>query len=401
MKILSICNLPPPYGGAEVFSKELASSLSKAGENIVIITQKMYEAQSTTGFDVINYPYLQKRQLDLIDQGIKIFPLFLTPALKGISKKKRPPIDRKLVQNLEKVVLEERSEVIHCHFTTKTIQEALNISKTKKIPLVVTLHGITNLIPFADSGAMGGLSTEEIISMLKSCAQTTVVSQPSLDFCLSFGLQNVCKIPCGIDRELFSLGTHKDRRGILYVGKLNMLKGLKETLIAFLKVANTIEENLYLVGRGIDENAFRKTGFFLDTGEKMKFLELKNQGRIFLLGELDPVDLRDLYWSKKILVLPSVTEGFPLAVLEALSCGMPVIASDVGSISEVIQDGKNGYLIPKANSTELAQAMVRLVSEYDSDIRYVCRESTVHYDINQIAQDYINLFHTVINESKS
>jgi glycosyltransferase involved in cell wall biosynthesis len=399
VRIAAISNLPPPYGGAEVFGKILLSSLAQKGEKITVITQKMYAIQPSIGLDVINYPYLHEKQQDLIDNGVKIFPLFTTSALKDFSRKRKVTLDSELVENLEKIFREEKPELIHSHFTTKTILEASRISREMKIPLVVTMHGMTNLVPIEESTAMGGLSTDQIVSILSSCAQVVVVDQTALDFCHSRGLKNSCKITSGVDRKFFSLGNHKDRSGILYIGKHNMLKGLKETIKAFLKTADKFKEHLFLVGRGIDMNGFNKTGFFLDPEEQDSFENLFKEKRIHFLGELDPVDLRDKYRSSKLLVLPSLSEGFPLSILEALSCGTPVVASDVGSISEVIQNGRNGYLIPKADPEELAKAMVKLVNGRNSNIEYVCRESTVEYEITKIAQSYISLFQRIINEN--
>lgn len=382
-----------------MFGKALASSLSGAGWDVTVVTQKVYEIQPTEGLDVIRYPYSHKKQAGLIKQGIRIFPLFKTSALKDASENRKQAPDEDLVRHLSALVLEEKPELIHCHYTTKTIHEALRISKEMKIPLVATLHGMTNLIPMKDSWATGALSTEEVIDGLRSCAGVIVVSQQSLDFCISHGLRNVQKILCGVDRNFFSPGNSGGREGILYVGKLNILKGLRETIEAFLTAADLTGESLTLVGRAIDISAFNRTSFFLDAAQREKFLRLLEQGRIHLMGEMDPLDLRDLYRRKKFLVLPSRTEGFPLAVLEALSCGLPVIASDVGSIFEVVQNGKNGTLIPAADPGELAKAMVKMARGYHPDIQNVCRKSTAGFGIGRVTRRHIDFFLSIQDEN--
>ena len=118
------------------------------------------------------------------------------------------------------------------------------------------------------------------------------------------------------------------------------------------------------------------------------------------MGELDRPDLRELYRRSKLLVLPSLTEGFPLVVLEALSCGTPAIASDVGAVSEVIQNGRNGYCIPKGDSDELARATVRMFKNYHSGLHRLCTDSVSDYEINRRAREYINLFQDVVGRSK-
>jgi glycosyltransferase involved in cell wall biosynthesis len=91
----------------------------------------------------------------------------------------------------------------------------------------------------------------------------------------------------------------------------------------------------------------------------------------------------------------------PLVILEALSCGMPVIASNVGSVSEVVHDGKNGHLIPKADPAELGKAILKLLGSYPSGIQDACRKSTEEFELTKITRVYVDLFHKVIDEYKS
>ena len=76
MRIATVCNLPPPFGGAEVFAKKLVFCISKKGAELSVFTQKMFEIQLTDSLDILKYLYVQEDQFDLIDQGIKIYPLY-------------------------------------------------------------------------------------------------------------------------------------------------------------------------------------------------------------------------------------------------------------------------------------------------------------------------------------
>lgn len=400
MRIATICNLPPPFGGAEVFAKQLAVYLSKEGEEISIVTQKLFEMELVDGLDIFRYPYASEQQFNIAQQGIKIYPLFVSSFRRKFLEENIETIDEQLAQRLEEVFCREKPDVAHCHFTTGKVKKVLRVCRKMKIPLVVTLHGMTNLVPQYDSYICGGLTSEQILSLLKLCTHIVVVSGQMLDYCRGKGLNNVCRIPVGIDTEYFSFTNHIKRNGILYVGKLNRHKGLKETLEAFLKIENLIKEVLYLVGRGINMEMFNKTDFFLNLDKKGKIGELLKNGKINLVGELYPPDLRELYRRSKLLVLPSLTEGLPLVILESLSCGMPVIASDVGAIPEVIQNGKNGYLIPKGNSDKLAKAILNICKNPLFGLERLCRDSVNGYKINRIVRNYIDLFQNVLNRSK-
>jgi glycosyltransferase involved in cell wall biosynthesis len=119
----------------------------------------------------------------------------------------------------------------------------------------------------------------------------------------------------------FHDGGNGPRSGILYVGKLNRHKGLKETCQAYVSLSSFVDEPLYLVGRGTDRDNFQRTGFFLDDHDLLDFKHAVERCKVVLKGELPPGELREYYRTAKVLVLPSLTERFPLSVLEALACG--------------------------------------------------------------------------------
>ena len=84
-------------------------------------------------------------------------------------------------------------------------------------------------------------------------------------------------------------------------------------------------------------------------------------GRVHFLGQRD--DIPDLLAALDIFVLPSHSEGVSLALLEAMAAGLPVIATAVGGLPEVVTDGVNGLLIPPQDPEALAQALARLLDD--------------------------------------
>jgi glycosyltransferase involved in cell wall biosynthesis len=110
----------------------------------------------------------------------------------------------------------------------------------------------------------------------------------------------------------FHDGGNGPRSGILYVGKLNRHKGLKETCQAYVSLSSFVDEPLYLVGRGTDRDNFQRTGFFLDDHDLLDFKHAVERCKVVLKGELPPGELREYYRTAKVLVLPSLTERFPL-----------------------------------------------------------------------------------------
>jgi len=182
---------------------------------------------------------------------------------------------------------------------------------------------------------------------------------------------------------------------------LNKHKGLKETLEGYLRICDKIPDELYLVGRGTEKAYFDETDFFLDSEQKQKAEEIFEEGKIHFVGELLPEDLRDLYRRCRVFILPSLTEGFPISILEALACGTPVVASDVGSVSDVLKNDINGYLIDKGNSAQLAESILKIVNGNYPRLSKASRLSALEHDINHSAKDYLKLFKEIVEKKKS
>ncbi len=89
--------------------------------------------------------------------------------------------------------------------------------------------------------------------------------------------------------------------------------------------------------------------------------ELGLQDRVRFRGEID--DLLGIYQMSDVFLLPSATESFGLAALEAMACGVPVVASDVGGLPEVVADGETGFLTAAGDVAAMAEAVLRLASD--------------------------------------
>jgi len=125
---------------------------------------------------------------------------------------------------------------------------------------------------------------------------------------------------------------------ILFVGHLQKVKGLDYLIEAFDKITAEFPEfKLVLVGQGTEK--------FQDRDN------IKSKGRLSL--EQTRVIMKDCY----CLVLPSLSEGLPRVLIEAMALSKPVVASNVGGIPDLIQDGQNGFLFEVANSNELAEKL--------------------------------------------
>ena len=158
------------------------------------------------------------------------------------------------------------------------------------------------------------------------------------------------------DREAikhqFGLG---DNPCILFVGSLIPRKGLPFLVEAAKKITKTFSKIKFLiVGEGPSKNQLLST---------LKTANLSNNFKF--LGNISEDMLPALYNCAEAFVLPSIQEGQGIVLLEAQASGKPVVAFDVGGVNEAVRGGETGLLVERGNSEELADALLRLLSDKD------------------------------------
>lgn len=153
-------------------------------------------------------------------------------------------------------------------------------------------------------------------------------------------------------------GRSSDRKEIIFVGRLVTRKGVKFLIEAFHQVHRSVSHDLVIIGSGPERGRLE---------ESVANLGLKD--RVRFTGTISDDTLNQYYSSCSFLVLPAVydekgdTEGLGVVLLEAMSCGKPVIASNIGGITDIVVDQKNGFLVPPADPTALAAAIMRMAKD--------------------------------------
>jgi glycosyltransferase involved in cell wall biosynthesis len=142
----------------------------------------------------------------------------------------------------------------------------------------------------------------------------------------------------------------RSRSGVLYVGRLSPEKGVS-TLIQACREANC---TLRVVGTGPDLPALKA-----QAGDKVRFL-----------GALDRASVLEEMAQARVVVAPSIWfEGFPMVLVEAFACGTPVIASRLGALAEIVEDGVTGALVPPNDPAQLGQKLALFLSDPDLTTR--------------------------------
>ena len=165
-----------------------------------------------------------------------------------------------------------------------------------------------------------------------------------------FPVSRVIYLPNGVDTEFFRHMGEKEENLLLFVGRITAVKGL-HILFKALRYLR-IPVRLAVVGPAAWDR-----DYYLDMLDLMKMENQKAKHEIMYLGALDQVEIVKWYRKASIFILPSFREGFPITVLEALSCETPVIATPVGGVPEVVENHKNGILVPQNDPIKLAKAI--------------------------------------------
>ncbi|MBT4125950.1 MAG: glycosyltransferase [Chloroflexi bacterium] len=175
---------------------------------------------------------------------------------------------------------------------------------------------------------------------------------------------NVSVIPPGVDLSRFRpmskqqsrdyLG-YGEEKNILFVGRLEPLKGLDVLFRAVASLENTHSITLNVVGG--DENSQEKARL-QELASRMKLTE-----SVRFIGSVSQDELPVHYNAADVCVLPSHYESFGLAALEASACGRPVVASEVGGLPTIVQSGSTGFLVPAKQSDVMAERLCELLGD--------------------------------------
>jgi glycosyltransferase involved in cell wall biosynthesis len=203
-------------------------------------------------------------------------------------------------------------------------------------------------------------------------------------------------IPLGVDTKLFNCLNNRETSPslkVLFAGTIESYKGI-EYLLKALQVVLKKHWNVQLILAGEG----REFGHFKALAE-----ELGLNGKAEFLGSVDFNDMPKLYQKCDIFCLPSMFEAFGMSIIQAMSCGKPVVATRVGGIPEIIKEEKSGILVPPGDAESLACAIIRLAKN-----RTLKQEMGVYnrklcltkYDWDVIVKRFEEIYESAISDWK-
>src|SRR5437867_6205489 len=260
----------------------------------------------------------------------------------------------------------ERFDLIHAHDWVVG-RAAVELKNRLGLPLISTIH--------ATEIGRGGSLDGEYRRKVRDIERLLVEQSDGIICCSNYMLDHIQHvlgavktkirvIPNGVEASRFNnghqpqlipTGVSEDRKTILYVGRIVREKGIFTLLDAFEKLRKRGKDvSLVLVGEGPLKEDLAK-----------EVLRRKLNDRVKLAGFVDEKKLVSLYNSSDAFVLPSHYEPFGMVVLEAMASRVPVVVSDVGGLSEIVEDGITGVKVPVSDSRALAEGILRVLEGRD------------------------------------
>lgn len=360
MKVLMACQNHPdkynPYWG--VFIERSINSIVDQGIDATAMIPRPY----VLPIEGIPYSYFSKLPLkEETGPYTKYYPRYFYFPPKKLFYSFSGDSYSKSVTAFAKKNL-ETPDLIHAHHVFMDGYGMIKLSQEWEVPLVMVEHGaiLKEIINWKQMH-------NKIIDTLNSAAHIMCVSDDLFSIALNNGIDEdkLSVVPIGVDIELFKKEDSKlikeefnindSKKIVLYVGQLIPRKGLNYLIEAIPNVLSK-QKNILFV--------------FAGTGPQKE--ELENicqqkgiQNSVLFTGGIDLAQLIKWYSIADIFVLPSLSEGRPTVIYEAMSCEIPIIATNVGGIAEQIKDGYNGYVIPPMDPTILATKINYLLDNED------------------------------------
>lgn len=210
--------------------------------------------------------------------------------------------------------------------------------------------------------------------------------------------KNVFVIPNGIDIKRFKnlskenirkrLKITNDEKIIIFVGRLEDIKGVKY-LIEAMKSIKQKDKNikLMLVGDGEDRGKLERLVKELDLEENVIFI-----------GKVPNEKVPEYMVVSDVFVLPSLSESFGIVNLEAMASGLPIVATKVGGLPEIIKDGENGFLVEPKNTKEITEKVLLLLEDIELNKRIAekNKEEVKKYSWGNVAEKLEEVYFEVV-----
>ncbi|MEO6348815.1 MAG: N-acetyl-alpha-D-glucosaminyl L-malate synthase BshA [Aquaticitalea sp.] len=373
MKIGIVCY--PTFGGSGVVATELGLALSKRGHEIHFIT------------------YSQPVRLELLGRNVHYhevnvpeYPLFLYQ-----------PYELALSSKLVDMVKLHGIEILHVHYAIPHAYAAYMAQQMLQeeniyVPIVTTLHGTDITLV----GSHPFYKPAVTFSINKSDAVTSVSQSLKDDTMRLFEIKKEIEVvPNFIDLSKYKthftdcqrdVMANEDEKIITHISNFRKVKQIPDVVRIFYNIQKEMPAKLMMVGDGPERSEAERLCSKLGIEDKVVFFGNSN--------EIDKI----LCFSD-LFLLPSVTESFGLAALEAMASGVPVISSNTGGIPEVNIEGVSGFLSDVNDVEGMSKNAIYILSDSErlKEFKANAKKESKKFDIHKVVPQYETIYERTIS----
>lgn len=351
----------PTFGGSGVLASELGRELAKKHDVHFICYAQPFRLEGTS--------------IPFHKVPVLAYPLF-----------KFPPYTLALASKMLEVVKEEDLDILHVHYAIPHSTSAYLAKKLLQdnIKIVTTLHGtdvqLVGLDPSYKSVTKFSIEESDGVTAVSQFLKDLTVNE--------FSISNDIRVVYNFVDPLLYRSTPHEEKVVTHVSNFRPLKRISDVIDTFCKISAVIPARLFLVGDGPD----------IPLAEEL-VKKCKLQDKTTFFGNVRSVE--DILAKTDIFLLPSELESFGLSALEAMASSVPVIATKVGGLPEVIDHGENGFLCELGNTDEMAEYALDLLRDesYQKEIGRKAREKVEKcFTSGIIVPQYEKYYKEVLNQ---
>jgi D-inositol-3-phosphate glycosyltransferase len=369
-------------GGMNVYVHQLTRTLGKLGVHVDVFTRSQDEHVPHVLHDLGYH-----NRVVHIPAGPEI-PLPKTELERYIPK---------FVQGVKSFIESKniQYDLIHSHYWMSGIA-AIELSDCWNIPFLHMFHTLVlmkNRIarsPQEMEGEYRLIGEKKVIAKANRIIAATLAEKSQLEFLYDTPSSKISVIPPGVDIRHFYpipkdeakevVGVPQEATMILFVGRIEPLKGIDNLIQAISLnhksgVLDCCPHTLIIIGGEPDAKPEEMNAEMARLQDMVEELNIENF--VIFLGKQDQQMLPYYYSAAEVVVMPSHYESFGMVALEAMACGTPVIASQVGGLAFLVRDGETGFVVPGNDIQSLANRLMELIK--DKELRNKLGNKSTEY----------------------
>lgn len=361
----------PTHGGSGVVATELGKHLASRGHEAAFIS------------------FSSPLRLSELPQGVSIHEIhdYIFPF-------KQYPYTLALASKMAEVARMKRIQILHAHYAIPFAVAAIlakQIAPELDLKVVTTLHG-TDITLVGSHSSMKTITTYAIESSDAVTAvsyylrdETYRIFNVKKDIKVIYNFIDLQRHDCPVSPSVPPPKSRKQKT-VVHISNFRPLKRVGDVVKIFAKIRETVDARLFLVGDGQESMKAEQMVRDLNLGDSVVFF-----------GVVD--EIHPLLAAADLLLLPSESESFGMAALEALASGVPVVGSTVGGIPEVVEHGVSGYLAPVGDVGAMADFALRILTrpaETKTMSRMARKRAADLFDYRGIITQYESLYESML-----